>query len=103
MTSSESPLVSVIVDAEADALTHQACIVSVLSDTDYPNYELLVLDDETDVERTTWLGSLIAQQQHVRVLQVDVASGWGTRMNRGFHPAEGQIVVFLADDTIVTP
>ena len=58
LTSSEYPLVSVIVVAEAVVSTHQACVDTVLSDTDYPNYELLVLDDETDAERTAWLGSL---------------------------------------------
>ena len=42
MTSSEYPFISVIVVAEADVSTHEACIATVLSDTDYPNYELLV-------------------------------------------------------------
>ena len=103
LTSSEYPLVSVIVVAEAVVSTHQACVDTVLSDTDYPNYELLVLDDETDAERTAWLGSLVDQDHRVRVLQVDAGSGRGARINQGLAAAEGQIVVFLDDDTIVTP
>ncbi|HEX2283146.1 MAG TPA: glycosyltransferase [Thermomicrobiales bacterium] len=103
MNSSESPRVSAIVVVEADVATHQACIATVLSDTDYPNYELLVLDDEMDAERTAWLGSLVAQHHHVRRLQVDAGSGLGARLNRGLAAAEGQIVVFLDDETIVTP
>jgi GT2 family glycosyltransferase len=103
MTSSNSPLVTVIAVAEADVSTHQACIATVLSDTDHPSYELLVLDDETDAERTAWLGSLVAEHRHVRMLQVDAGSGWGARLNQGLAAAEGQIIVFLADDTIVAP
>ncbi|MDF2759102.1 MAG: hypothetical protein K0S99_1734, partial [Thermomicrobiales bacterium] len=103
LTSSEYPSVSVIVVAEAVVSTHQACIDTVLSETDYPNYELLVLDDETDTERTAWLGSMVEQDHRVRVLQVDAGSGRGDRINRGLSAAEGQIVVFLDDDTIVSP
>ena len=105
LTSSEYPLVSVIVVAEAGVSTHQTCIDTVLSETDYPNYELLVLDDETDAERTAWLGSLVDQDHHVRVLhvQVDAGSGRAVRTNQVLAAAEGQIVVFLDDDTIVAP
>jgi GT2 family glycosyltransferase len=103
LTSSEYPLVSVIVVAEAGVSTHQACVDTILSDTDYPNYELLVLDDETDAERTAWLSSLADQDHRVRLLQVGAGSGRGARTNQGLTAAEGQIVVFLDDDTIVTP
>jgi GT2 family glycosyltransferase len=103
MISSESPMASVIVVTEAAVSTHQACIATVISDTSHPNYELLVLDDETDAERTAWLGTLAAQHHHVRVLHVDAESGRAARSNLGLATAEGQIVVFLRDDTIVTP
>src|SRR5687768_7379798 len=103
LTSSEYPLVSVIVVAEAVVSTHQACVDTVLSETDYPNYELLVLDDETDAERTAWLCSLVNQDLRVRAPQVDAGSGRCARMNRGLTAAEGQLVVVLDDDTIVTP
>ncbi|HLL49023.1 MAG TPA: glycosyltransferase, partial [Thermomicrobiales bacterium] len=89
--------------AEAIVSTHQACIATLVSDTDYPSYELLVLDDGCDVERTAWLGSLVDHPHHVRVLPVDAGSGRGARINRGLEAAEGQIVVFLDDDTIVAP
>ena len=97
------PQASIIVVAEATVSIHQACISTVLSDTDYPSFELIVLDDEMDTERTAWLGSLVGQHHHVRVLHVDAGSGRGARINRGLAAAEGQIVVFLDDDTIVAP
>jgi cellulose synthase/poly-beta-1,6-N-acetylglucosamine synthase-like glycosyltransferase len=103
LTSSEYPFVSVIVVAEATISTHQACIATVLSSTDYPSYELLVLDDETDAERTAWLGSLVGEDHHVRALQVDAGSGRGALIDRALTAAKGQIIVFLDDDTIVAP
>ena len=101
MTSSQYPFISVIVVARAEVSTHEACIATVLSDTDYPNYELLVVDDETDADRTAWLGSQMAQHHHIRLLQVEAGTGRGARMNRGLATAEGQLLVFLDDDTIV--
>ncbi len=99
MTLSEYRLVNEIVVAEVVVSTHQPCIATVVSDIDHPNLEPYVLGDETDTERTAWLGSLVDQVHHVRVLQIDAGSGRDARTKRDFATAQGESVVFLNDDT----
>ena len=100
----DAPLVSVLVPARNEARNIGACVASLFTQ-DYPNYELLILDDHSQDETSKIISDLIAAAPapNVRLLSgVSLPAGW-TGKSWACHQlaagARGQFLLFTDADT----
>lgn len=98
------PKVSIIVPTrDAPELLRQ-CVESVLAKTDYPNYELLVVDNGSrDAKALAYLADL-QPRPGVRVLRWHKPFNYSAINNFAVRQARGEVVCLLNNDTeVITP
>jgi len=96
------PKVSVIVLTYNELAFTQACLDSLGKFTDYPNWELIVVDNASSDETPAWLQTFAADHDHVRIILNDENLGFAAGNNLGAQAATGDYLVFLNNDTYVT-
>jgi GT2 family glycosyltransferase len=84
------------------AYTRQ-CLDSVFAKTDYPDYEVIVVDNASQDETPHYLTALQAQHANLKVILSPTNTGFAGGNNLGAAAATGEYIVFLNNDTIVTP
>jgi len=95
----ESPRVSIVVPVYGNALLTFTCLKSVQAHSPAGQYELIVVDDASPEPVETSLAAVTG----VRFERNAANMGFIRSCNRGAELAHGGIVVFLNNDTIVTP
>jgi GT2 family glycosyltransferase/tetratricopeptide (TPR) repeat protein len=96
------PLVSVIV------LTHnhwdytRECLASVRRWSDYPNLEIIVVDNGSTDETPERLRELAERDARVRVILNTDNRGFPAGNNVGLRAARGEFLILLNNDTVVT-
>ncbi|HEV8689978.1 MAG TPA: glycosyltransferase, partial [Ideonella sp.] len=94
------PVVSIIIPVfNQFALTH-ACLRSIAQNMPEIAFEVIVVDDASTDE--TLLAPLLWQHS-VRVVRQDVNRGFVHACNRGAAAAQGELLCFLNNDTLVQP
>ena len=100
------PRVSVIVPARNEARNIERCVTSILS-TNYPNLELIVIDDESTDKTREITERAIAGDPRARVIaNPPLPSGWFGKhwaCYNGAKVAQGQILQFTDADTAHAP
>jgi GT2 family glycosyltransferase len=77
------------------------CLESLLANTDYPDYEVVVVDNGSTDGTTDYLRCLARHYPHVRVVFNDNNRGFAPASNQGLALATGDVLVLLNNDTIV--
>jgi GT2 family glycosyltransferase len=95
------PRASVIVLTYDNLAFNRLCLASVLENTEYPNFELIVVDNASTDGTVEELQRLAGQYPQVQVILNDHNAGFGPGNNRGLAAATGDILVLLNNDTIV--
>lgn len=94
------PLVSIIIPTRDQLPVLQACIEGLMASTDYPHYELLVVDHQSRergaVEFLHHLES--SGMEHVRVLRWSGAFNFAALNNYAVTEARGDVLLFLNND-----
>ncbi|MFA7496256.1 MAG: glycosyltransferase [Acidithiobacillus sp.] len=103
---STTPLVSMVVPTRNQLGFLQRCIESVIEKTRYPNYEILIVDNNSDDPETcTYLDLLTAQEEsmggRLRVLRYPGAFNFSAMNNRAVDVARGDHILLLNNDTAV--
>lgn len=103
----ELPSVSILVPARNEARNIEACVSSLLAQ-DYPNFELIVLDDHSEDETADLIRKLGLGDQGPRrlVSGVDLPAGWtgkGWACYQLSLAAQGDYLFFTDADTIHAP
>lgn len=94
------PLISILVLCYNKAEYTLRCIEAVLRNTDYPNYELIVVDNaSTDITP----GMLEAYGSRIKFIHSPSNLGFVGGNNLAAQSAEGELIVFLNNDTEVQP
>jgi GT2 family glycosyltransferase/glycosyltransferase involved in cell wall biosynthesis len=96
------PRVSVIVLTYNNLGLSQACLRSLLERTDYPNLEVIVVDNASTDGTPDFLRSLGASDTRVKVRLNDENLGFAAGNNVGLADATGAYLVLLNNDTVVT-
>jgi glycosyltransferase involved in cell wall biosynthesis len=78
------------------------CLAALEDQTWTGDYELLVVDDGSSDGTVPWLVANAAQFPHVRVVRQE-HGGITAARNRGVTEAQGDTVVFVDSDVVVTP
>ena len=96
------PLISIIVPARNEQAGIGGCLQSVLLQ-DYPNFELVFVDDRSDDDTLAIAESVVQGRENVRVLSVkDLPSGWTGKchaLDVGAQQASGEWLAFLDADS----
>jgi GT2 family glycosyltransferase len=97
------PSVSIIVLTFNNIVFTKLCLTTVLENTDYPRYEIVVVDNASTDGTVDYLRALAASHPQVRLVLNDHNVGFAGGNNRGLHAATGDVVVLLNNDTLVPP
>ena len=95
----DNPLISLIIVTYNSAVLLPECLAAIASTT-YPNYEVLVVDNAS----SDGTPQLVAERYpRVRLLPNSENIGFGRACNQGARAANGELLVFLNPDVVVTP
>jgi len=98
-----APLVSIIIPTR-NGLDHlRRCVDSITAKTDYPTYEILIVDNGSDDPATlAWLRTV--EGDRVRVLPYPGAFNYSAINNTAVRAARGEVVALLNNDLeVITP
>jgi GT2 family glycosyltransferase len=95
------PRVSIVVITRDNLVFSKLCLESVLANTDYPDYELIVVDNGSGDELLSYLGELADHHPFVRLVRNQTNRGFAAASNLGLAHATGDRFVLLNNDTIV--
>jgi GT2 family glycosyltransferase len=97
------PRASVIVLTHDNLAFSRMCVASLLENTDYPNYELIVVDNASTDGTREEMERLARETPVMRLIANDQNAGFGPGNNQGLAAATGDIFVLLNNDTMVPP
>jgi O-antigen biosynthesis protein len=99
------PLVTLIIPTYNGHNILKTCIDSILNKTTYPNYEIIIIDNRTNCEKTlNFIHSTVATKQNVRVLKWDQPFNFSAINNFGVSQAKGEIVGLINNDIeVISP
>ncbi|MCD8106287.1 MAG: glycosyltransferase family 2 protein [Lachnospiraceae bacterium] len=101
----ENPLVTILIPNKDMRETLDQCIRSIFEKTDYPNYEILIVENNSE-EADTFAYYETMQQEHenFRVVTYKGAFNYSAINNLGVRHARGEYVLFLNNDTeVISP
>lgn len=91
--------VSIIIPTRNGIDVLRPCIESILQKTDYPSYELVILDNGSDEQAAIdYLKTLDEQYANVSVIQHGMPFNYSELNNIGARAAKGEYLVFLNND-----
>jgi glycosyltransferase involved in cell wall biosynthesis len=95
------PKVSIIIPTRDHKPVLETCISSVLSKTDYLDFELVIMDNQSQqTDALTYLSEL-AEHDSILVVKHDKAFNYSEINNRAAELATGEVIVLLNNDTEV--
>lgn len=94
------PLVSIIVVTYNNLSYNRLCLESLLNDTDYPNYEVIVVDNNSTDGTAEYLKSL--SYSNLQVVLNNENLGFSAANNQGLALSRGQYLCLLNNDTVVS-
>jgi len=102
----EGPLISVCVPARNEERNIRACVEAILAQ-DYPNFEVIVLEDRSTDATAEILDSMAAQNARLKVIPgADLPTGWAGKPHalvQAAAAARGEWLCFVDADTFLSP
>ena len=96
-------LVSIIVVTFASPSVVRMCIESVLANTQFPRFEIIVVDNASSSDTIAYLRHVDDAFPRVTLVLNERNVGFAAAVNQGLRVATGRSIVILNDDVIVTP
>jgi GT2 family glycosyltransferase len=94
---SDKKMVSIIIPFKDKVEFLEKCLHSILTKTDYPNYEIILLDNGSKEKRTKRFIDSI-KDPRVRIYDFSFSFNWSLINNFGVDQANGEYILFLNDD-----
>ncbi|PYS24316.1 MAG: glycosyl transferase family 1 [Acidobacteria bacterium] len=91
----------VVVSYNCLAMT-RLCLESVMRNTDYPNYEIVVVDNHSSDGTPAYLQKLANRDRRVKIVLNSDNRGFPRAVNQGIAASSGERLVVLNNDTIVS-
>ncbi len=98
-----TPRASIVIVTYNNLALTKLCLESVLRNTDYPDYEVIVVDNRSSDGTPAWLESLAARCENVSIILNDENAGFARANNQALARATGDYLVLLNNDTVVPP
>ena len=96
-----SPLVSILIPNKDQLQTLKKCLKSIWEKTEYTNYEILIIENNSTEKETFEFYKKIDGRHHVRVLYWDKEFNYSAINNFGAAQAKGEYLLLLNNDTEV--
>ncbi len=96
-------LVSIIIPVFNQLKLTHACIKSILQNTMYPNYEIIVVDNGSIDGTTDYLKLLVQKKKNIKLITNNENLGFAKANNLGVKIAKGKYLLLLNNDTKVQP
>jgi glycosyltransferase involved in cell wall biosynthesis len=94
----QSPLVSIMIPTRDHAPVLKKCLRSIFEKTDYQNYEVIVIDNEScDPEALEYLDEL-KKHDRIRVERIEGGFNYSRLNNLGVELARGSLIALLNND-----
>jgi GT2 family glycosyltransferase/SAM-dependent methyltransferase/glycosyltransferase involved in cell wall biosynthesis len=98
-----TPLASITVVSYNNLELTKLCLESILLNTDYPNYEIIVVDNHSSDGTQAYLRYMTSIHENLHILLNPGNHGFAKANNQGLAQAAGEYLVLLNNDTIVPP
>lgn len=97
------PLVSILLAVQDQLDTVLPCVESILENTGYPQYEILICDNNSQTpEMLQWLADIESMQSDkIRVVRHDQTLSSSALYNRSATQARGEYLLMLANDSAI--
>lgn len=96
------PKISIIVLCYNQLDYTKVCVESILKNTAYPNYELILVDNNSQDDTAQWLQEMDAKHDCIKILLNKTNRGFAGGNNDGLQIATGDYLLLLNNDTLVT-
>jgi GT2 family glycosyltransferase/peptidoglycan/xylan/chitin deacetylase (PgdA/CDA1 family)/glycosyltransferase involved in cell wall biosynthesis len=97
------PLVSILIVTYNSQDYIQPCLESVIRNTSYPSYEILIVDNGSSDGTVQLLKDHAEAEPRIRVITLPDNKGFAAANNIAARLAKGDYLIFLNIDTMVTP
>jgi GT2 family glycosyltransferase len=94
---------SIIVVTYNNLALTRLCLESIVRNTDYPNYEVIVVDNNSSDQTPEYLRHIAAQHSHIQIVLNSENRGFAAANNQGIARSNGDRFVLLNNDTVVPP
>lgn len=96
------PKVSILVLTYNNLLLNQLCLESIYTNTNYPNFEVIVVDNASTDGTPEWLKQYAKHHPNMHIILNSENYGFAGGNNQAARLATGEYLVFLNNDTVVT-
>lgn len=97
----EQPIVSIVIPTRDRASCLRKCLDSIFEKTDYRNYEVIVLDNDSHEAETLEFLAALEKRKRVRVERIEGAFNYSRLNNRGVELSRGSFIALLNNDVEV--
>lgn len=96
-----TPKVSIVIPNRDSVWYLRPCLETLFEKTDYPDYEVVIVDNQSDDPDTlAYYEELLAQRpEQVRVVHYDQPFNFSAQCNLGVEAARGELILLLNNDT----
>jgi GT2 family glycosyltransferase/glycosyltransferase involved in cell wall biosynthesis len=91
---------SVIIVTYNNLALTRLCLESLFRNTDYPNYEVIVVDNSSSDDTQSYLVKLSACHENLKIILNETNLGFAKANNQGIRRSSGDYIVLLNNDTI---
>jgi GT2 family glycosyltransferase len=95
------PRASVVVLTHDNLAFSRMCVASILENTEYPNYELIIVDNASQDGTRQEMERVAQTVRNMHVIANDHNAGFGPGNNQGLAVATGDLLFLLNNDTMV--
>lgn len=97
---SSQPLISIIIPVFNKIELTQQCLENLFRNTDYSNYEVIIIDNASSDNTAQYLKEITAKNNKIKIITNPVNYGFAKANNQGAELAQGEYIVLLNNDTI---
>ena len=98
----QAPKVSILILTFNNLPVTQLCLFSIYANTTYSNFEIIVVDNASHDETPSWLTKFAQTHSNLKVILNDKNLGFAAGNNQAARESEGEYLIFLNNDTVVT-
>lgn len=101
----DEPLVSIVIPSKDNADVLDTCLRSILDKTTYPNYEIIIVENNSQAPETfAYYDKISSDHENITVVRYEGEFNFSKVINRGVQESNGQYLLLLNNDTeLITP